>query len=128
MNDNQHKLMATWAGDCAEHILAAFEDYYPGDNRPRSAIEGIRAWVKGNLTTAEVRKLAFEAHAAARDAIIPRSIAAARAAGHAAATAHVPDHARHAASYALKASVDPAAEREWQLQKCPQPVKSELTL
>jgi hypothetical protein len=47
--------------------------------------------------------LAFDAHAAARDAAGTGAVAAARSAGHAAAVAHMAGHARNAARYALKA-------------------------
>jgi len=91
---DEHKILANWAADCAGHVLSG------------------------------ARKFAFAAHAAARDAIRPESIAAARSAGHAAATAHVPNHAKYVASYAVKASVNPKAERDWQLQKLPDHFKS----
>ena len=66
-----------WATDCAEHVLPYFEAQFSDDNRPRKAIEAGRAWVRGELTLSEARAAAF----------------AARAAGHAAATAHVAGHA-----------------------------------
>jgi hypothetical protein len=118
-DNSEHKLLAIWAADCAEHVLPLFEDHYPQDDRPRKAIEAARAWVLGNLKMTEARKFAFAAHAAARNATRPESIAAARSAGHAAATAHVPGHAKHAAAYAAKSTSDPKIEIEWQLQKLP---------
>jgi len=123
ISESDHKLLTVWAADCAEHVLLRFEDSYPSDDRPRKAIEAARAWVRGELGMLEVRKFAFAAHAAAREAIRPESIAAARSAGHAAATAHVYTHAKHAATYALKSAIDPEMEREWQLQKLPEHLK-----
>lgn len=119
VDDKEHKLLALWAADCAEHVLPLFEDYYPEDDRPRQAIAAARAWVLGNLKITEARKFALAAHAAARNATRPESIAAARSAGHAAATAHVPSHAKYAASYAAESTIDPKIEIEWQLQKLP---------
>jgi immunity protein 5 of polymorphic toxin system len=74
---------------------------------------------------AVIRKASLDSHAAAREAKEDGAIAAARAAGHAAATAHVPDHSIGAAAYAIKAaaahsgSVDDCIirERNWQLQR-----------
>jgi hypothetical protein len=123
-----HKTLAVWACDCAERALPYFENKYPQDNRPRLAIEAGRAWVKtGVFKMADVRKSALAAHAAARevnDDDAARS--AARAAGHAMATAHVPTHAVAAAIYAATAfrdAVEPVnaeistdKEREWQLR------------
>lgn len=128
INENEHKLLANWAAECADHVLSAFEDYYPDDDRPRKAIEAARMWVSGNITVYEARKFALAAHAAARDANRPESIAASRSAGHAAATAHVPSHAKHAASYAAKAIPDAVKEIEWQIQMLPEILRSVLYL
>jgi len=118
-------LLTIWAADCAEHVLAYFEQARPGDDRPRQAIQAARAWACGNLPMADARRAAFAAHAAARDSNPVAARAAARAAGHAAATAHVADHARHAAAYAVKAAAAEIAgdaavtEREWQYRRLP---------
>jgi hypothetical protein len=121
LDEQDHRLLTTWAADCAEHVLARFEQTRPQDDRPRRAIAAARAWVRGELPMVAARRSAFASHAAARDASAPAARAAARAAGHAAATAHVADHARHAAGYALKAAGDAApAERDWQVQRLPE--------
>lgn len=106
-----HRTLAIWACDCAQHVLSYFEEKYPEDNRPGKAIEAGRAWVRGEITVSEARSAAFAAHAAARAADKGVARAIARAAGHAAATAHVAGHAVHAANYAA-ATI--ATERDWQ--------------
>jgi hypothetical protein len=110
------RLMAAWAADCAGRVLPFFEEAYPGDRRPRDAIETCRSWVRtGVFAMAAIRGASLSAHAAARDAREnkPASFAA-RAAGHAMATAHVPQHAWGGAYYALKAfaAADPALSGE----------------
>jgi hypothetical protein len=127
LDEQDHRALATWAADCAGHVLPTFEKMVPHDNRPRKAIEAARLWVQGALPMVEARKAAFAAHAAARDAQDVTAQLAARAAGHAAATAHVADHARHAADYALKAVASAkspgdaaVAERDWQYQRLPE--------
>ena len=100
-----HRLSALEAGREAQRVLGVFERDRPGDRRPRLAIQAIRAWAQGRrqLNLAEVRGLSLGAHAAA---LVTRSIAAgyaARAAGHAVATWHVPTHALAAFSYADRA-------------------------
>lgn len=100
-----HRSQALWAADYAERVLPLFEDVFPGDDRPRKAIEAARAWARGEIRVSEARAAAIAAHAAARDAAeLPAACAAARAAGHAAATAHMAGHAPHAAAYAKKAA------------------------
>lgn len=127
LDEQDHRLMAIWASDCAEHVLPYFEEMYPEDDRPRKAIEAARAWMRGDLSMVDARKAALASHAAARDADHAAARAAARAAGHAAATAHVADHARHAGAYAVKAATaaeitDDAAdaERDWQYRRLPE--------
>ncbi|NYT08081.1 MAG: hypothetical protein GKC05_07505 [Methanomicrobiales archaeon] len=123
-----HRILAVWAADCAEHVLPCFEEKYPEDTRPRDAIGACRNWARtGVFRMADVRRIALAAHAAARE--VPEfdpARSAARAAGHAMATAHVATHAIAAALYAATAvrdAADPSdagsatiREREWQLQ------------
>ena len=108
------KQLAIWAINCVEHVLSNFEEKYSNDDRPRKAIEVARAWVNGTISVGEARSAALEAHAAAREAEDDVACAVARAAGHAAATAHVADHAIHAANYAAKVDFK---ERFWQYKK-----------
>lgn len=124
-----HKTLAIWAADCAERVLPYFEERHPEDNRPRTAIDALRTWIQtGVFRMADIRRDALAAHAAAREveAYHPAR-SAARAAGQALATAHVPRHALAAALYAATAvrdathSSDAEAatvrEREWQYQR-----------
>jgi hypothetical protein len=133
----QHRLLASWAADCAEHVLPLFTSKYPGDDRPRRAIATARAWSRGQATVDEAREAAHAAHAAARGAFDPPAREAARAAGHAVATAHMADHELGAAAYAIRAArlASPAANREtageqecrWQRQQLPVAIR-ELVL
>ena len=121
-----HRILAVWAADCAERVLPFFEEKRPEDDRPREAIEAIRAWVRtGVFRMADVRNFSLAAHAAAREvAKDDAARSAARAAGQAMATAHVPRHAIAAAIYAATAVRDAAnspdadaataRERDWQ--------------
>lgn len=117
------KTLALWAADCAEHVLPCFEERHPDNDRPRKAIEAVRAWVRGEIKVGAARNAAVAAHAAARAAETPAACAAGRSAGQAAGTAHMAGHAIHAAEYAAKAAAlaaGPAAatrEREWQYQR-----------
>jgi len=92
-----------WAADCAEHVLLLFTEQRPGDERPLQAIETARSWARGECSVGVARKASVAAHAAARDAGEGAAQFAARAAGHAVATAHMADHAPGAAMYAMKA-------------------------
>lgn len=100
-----HKLFGLKAANEAARALPIFEKECPKDNRPRLAIEAIRAWAedKRKLGMKEVRKLSLDSHAAAREAKTDAATFAARAAGHAVATWHVPTRALGAPMYAQKA-------------------------
>src|SRR5262245_23271487 len=128
VNKTDHKTLAFWAIDCAERVMPYFEEKYPQDRRPREAIETLQAWIEtGVFKMAVIRKASLGSHAAARDVGEDSPArSAARAAGQAVATAHVPTHAIGAAIYALQAihrvtnsseaDAAVAKERDWQYQ------------
>jgi hypothetical protein len=105
-NSRYHRLFALKAAQEAGRVLPIFEKEYPNDHRPRRAIEAIRAWAQGKLelTMAEVRRLSLGSHAAAREARTDAARFAARAAGQAVATWHVPTHAMAVPYYVCKAA------------------------
>ncbi len=136
-NLEDQRLLASWAAKCAERVLALLENANPGDDRPSKAIEACRNRVStGELRLAVIREAALAAHAAAREAQGHATACfAARAAGHAVATAHVAQHAAGSAYYALKAIVvsDPAnaeeratRERHWQTERIPEQLRQRV--
>jgi len=108
-----HRQLATWAADCAEHVLSLFDATCASDDRPRRAIQAARAWSRGEVSVGEARAAAVAAHAAARGASDEAAQKVARAAGHAVATAHMADHSLGAVAYAVLAS-SPRVERAGQ--------------
>src|ERR1039457_7479558 len=66
LQDEDHRLLAMWAADCAEHVLHHFEQSRPKDDRPRRAIDLGRAWARGEISWAEARTAGGHANAAAR--------------------------------------------------------------
>lgn len=102
---DDRRRVASWAADCAEHVLAIYEDAVPDDTRVRAAIDQARSFAAGELDVGDaVRRRGGEAGAAAREAPTPAARAAAHAAEQAAAVAHMGAHALGAAGYAAKAS------------------------
>jgi immunity protein 5 of polymorphic toxin system len=134
LTDADHHRLAEWAAACAEHVLPYFEHEKPSDERPRRAIELVRAWTQGEATMTEARTAAGHANAAARDR---RGAArhAAFAAAQAAAVAHVAAHELGAAAYAIKAARAAAGgddgeaeragrhERRWQRDQLPAAIR-----
>ena len=120
------KTLAAWAIDCAERVLPFFEEKFPDDPRPRNALETLQEWITtGIFHMADIRKASLSSHAAAREVGDDNPArSAARAAGQAVATAHVPTHSLGAAIYAQQAvwraanhdeaDAAVAIERDWQ--------------
>jgi hypothetical protein len=132
LTDENHHLLATWAADCAEHVLHLFEQARPGDDRPRRAIELGRAWARGEISWWDARAAGGHANAAARD-LRGAARHAAYAAGQAAAVGHVAAHELGAAAYAIRAVQAAAApdrvveacraECRWQREQLPGAVR-----
>ncbi len=83
-----------FAADCAERVLPIFEREFPDDDRPRKAIEVVRALARGEIADADRAAGAAAAYAAAE----------------AAYGAAVAEAAAHAAD-------SPDAERTWQANR-----------
>ncbi|TWP38334.1 putative immunity protein [Leekyejoonella antrihumi] len=136
LTDADHHLLALWAAACAEHVLGLFESVEPQDPRPREAIEGARAWVRGEVGMMQARAAGGHAMGAARGLRGPARHAA-YAAGQAGAVAHVAAHELGAAAYAIKAAqaAAPAGESaaatrlecQWQREQLPEAIR-ELVL
>ncbi len=136
LSDTNHHLLALWAAACAEHVLHFFEEVQPEDDRPRQAIEQVRAWVRGEILMSQARAAGGHAMGAARE-LSGAARHAAYAAGQSAVVAHVAAHELGAAAYAIKAAqaAAPEDEREqagrqecrWQREQLPNEIR-ELVL
>ncbi len=123
LTEDERRVLAVWAADCAQRVLHLFEGQAPEDKRPREAIDGLRAFAWRELKIGPLKAHSVQAHAAARAVKDPAAVAAARAAAQGAATAHMGAHAMGAAAYAIIAvriaGPDLAvvqAESAWQLE------------
>lgn len=133
LQDSDHYLLAIWAADCAQHVLRLFEEVQPSDDRPRRAIELVRAWARGEIVMSESRAAGGHAMAAARN-LNGAARYAAYAAGQAAVVAHVAAHELGAAAYAIKAvrAAAPKGESEsagrlecqWQREQLPEAIRN----
>jgi hypothetical protein len=136
LQDANHRLLAVWAADCAQRVLHFFEQVQPNDDRPRWAIEQVRAWVRGEITMTQSRIAGGHAMGAARE-LGGAAREAAYAAGQAAVVAHVAAHELGAAAYAIRAvrAASPEEERiqagrlecQWQRAQLPDEIR-ELVL
>jgi hypothetical protein len=126
----EHRLLAGWAADCAEHLL---ERCGAGldDERLWGAIDMGRAWARGEVRTGAAMRAAVACHAVAREAVSAAATVAARAVGHAVATAHMADHCLGVVLYGKRAIELSGGvfegERAWQVARLPEAVR-ELVL
>ncbi len=99
------KTLAIWAIDCTNRVMHFFVEKYPNDKRPRDAINTLQEWINSGVFSMKViREASLASHKAAREIGEDNSArSAARAAGQAVATAHVPGHAYGPAIYAQQA-------------------------
>lgn len=134
LSEGDRRVVAAWAADCAERVLALFEAEAPEDPRPRAAIARARAFARGELTAAGEIRRRFVAGRASHSVESPAAKAAAWSAGQAAGVAHMGAHALGAAAYAAKAAALAHAEdasasaREivWQTEHMSEDVRSAL--
>ncbi|MBM6589300.1 putative immunity protein [Brevibacterium sp. RIT 803] len=130
LTDADHRLLALWAADCAEHVLHLFEHEAPEDTRVRDAVAAARAWAAGTVKMMRARASGGHAMGAARP-LRGAARFAAYSAGQAACVGHVAEHDLGAAAYAIKAvsSANPKdpgagqAERDWQRDQLPSQIR-----
>jgi hypothetical protein len=134
LRESDRRLVAAWAADCAERVLAVYASHAPGDDRPRDLVERARAFARGDLRTADEIRRRFVGGVGSDGIAAPAAAAAARAAGQAAAVCHMGAHALGAAAYAVKAAAlaqphRPEArdeEIDWQLTHMSEEVRAAL--
>lgn len=136
LTDEDHRLLALWAAECAAHVLPIFEEANPNDDRPRRAVEAVYDWVNGKIKMMQARDAAGAAQDAAREIKGTSEAAriAALSAGQAAVVAHVAAHELGAAAYAIRAvmEISPEEKREiarqqecqWQRDKLPDKIRT----
>ena len=111
----RRRVQVQFAVLCAESVLHIYENQYPDDNRPRTAIEAAQNYLKkpsnaaakaGNAAAYAAAKAAYEAYAAYEAANAAAYAAYAAIAAYAAAYVayEAPYEAANAAAYAAKAA------------------------
>lgn len=126
-SEDERRVLATWAAVCAWRVLPLYERVCPDDRRLHAALGGALAFAAGQAGVEEVRKLANDCHAAARETHDEAAAAVARACGQAVGSVHVGSRARSVPGYALSAltlsGASPetvAAEADWQRSQAPE--------
>ncbi|RUQ03733.1 putative immunity protein, partial [Curtobacterium sp. HSID17257] len=68
LTEDDRRLVARWAADSAERVLAVFEAEAPDDARPREGIARARCFARGEVDAASQIRLRFVAGRGARSA------------------------------------------------------------
>lgn len=122
----QHRQLVKWACDCVEHVMPLLGEIK--EERLDNALLTAKAWINESASVGDARAASLNAIAFANESEDQVAVAIARAAGHAAATAHMADHSLEAAMYSLKAvkNADKSTdtERKWQNDKIPTEIRA----
>ncbi|MET7289405.1 putative immunity protein [Streptomyces sp. NPDC005573] len=114
LSEDELRAITGFAADCAREVLALFERSHPADQRPREALDAAYAFAGGGRRTAALRRCAWAAYRAGREAADPPAAGdAALAASHAAAAAYLhPRASAHQVKHLLGAAAHAARARE----------------
>ncbi len=99
------RAVVLWALELGSGAVAALEQRYPEEPRPRAALEGATAWAAGRIKMPRARRLILDCHALARELTDPADIALCHAVGQACAVVHTPGHALGFPMYELTALI-----------------------
>lgn len=103
------RIVARYAAESAQVVLAVFEDTHPDDSRPRAALAAAREFIDGAPRTRLQRVASMDAHRAAKDAATEAARLAAQAAGDAASAAYLHPIAKaHQVGHILRAAANAA--------------------
>lgn len=103
ISKTDHKILARWAIDCLNRVFYIFEERYPNEEVPKTAINILEDWMNDKITIWEARKYCWTVLELARkiekkDKVCCQIV---RATSHCLATCHVPTHAEGTAMYVI---------------------------
>ena len=103
--NTEHKILAQWAIDCLNRVFYVFEDTYPNESIPQTAVNILKDWINDKITMWEARKYCWTVLELARKMEKENKACCqiVRAASHCLATCHVPTHSEKTAMYVISA-------------------------
>lgn len=105
ISKTDQKILALWAIDCLNRVFYIFEERYPDENIPQTAIKILNDWINDKITMWEARKYCWTVLKLAREIEKEDKVCCqiVRATSHCLATCHVPTHAEGTAMYVISA-------------------------
>lgn len=107
------RVLVLWALELAEETVETLEQRYPGEDRPRQALEAAWLWAEGTIKMPLARRAILDCHALAKEFSAPADMARCHAVGQACSVVHTPGHALGYPIYDLT-----ALARELGLDRC----------
>lgn len=117
----ERRVAVLWALDVSSRAAEALEERYPGESRPRQALETARLWAAGRVKMPAARQAILGCHGLAKELDDPADRALCHAVAQACSTVHTPGHAIGFPLYELTALV-----RRYGPDNCREPVESRL--
>lgn len=87
-----HKVAIGWALVLAEGSVILLEDRYPGESRPRTALESAVDWTRGRIGMKEARRAFLDCHSFAKELSSHEDIAVCHAIAQACSVVHTKAH------------------------------------
>lgn len=105
ISKTDQKILAQWAIDCLNRVFYIFEERYPDEHIPQTAIKILNDWMKDKVTMWDARKYCWTVLKLAREIEKEDKVSCqiVRATSHCLATCHVSTHAEGTAMYAISA-------------------------
>ena len=101
----EHRALVLWGLEFAEESVGTLESKYPGETRPRQAVEASWLWASGEIKMRTAQRAILDCHALARAISSLEDIALCHAVGQGCSVVHTPGHTLGFPLYELTAIV-----------------------
>ena len=102
---SDHRTLVLWALELAENSVDELERRYPGEKRPRLALQGAWEWASGKIKMRPAQRMILDCHALAKELNSKADIALCHAVGQACSVVHTAGHAIGGPMYELTSMV-----------------------
>lgn len=102
---SDHRTLVLWALDLAEGSVEELERRYPGEMRPRLALEVARDWAAGDIKMRPAQRMILDCHALAKELDSKADMALCHAVGQACSVVHTAGHSMGYPMYELTSTV-----------------------
>ena len=93
IDEQSHRTMVLWSLEFAQGAVEKLEGKYPGEDRPKNALEATKLWASGKVKMPTAKREILNCHAFAKDITSLEDIALCHAVGQACGVVHANGHA-----------------------------------